>query len=102
MTECNNGEFDVLGYKVRFKADNPEANPDEISASDIVNIVEQEANKIREAAPGLDNGKVAILVALKMAKEKMILEKEYRTNIDNLQRTAMDALQFIEEVTPTA
>ena len=103
MNECHNGEFNILGYKVRFRPDTESSRfPAGISASDIVKIVEDEATKIREVALGLDNGKIAVLVALKMATEKFALEKEYQDSIESLQKTAMNALQFIEEVTPTS
>ena len=44
---------------------------------------------------------MAVLLALKFAGEKLALEKEYRENITQLRMTAVDALQYIEDVSPT-
>ena len=52
-------------------------------------------------SPGLSQSQVAVLLALKFAGEKLALEKEYRENINQLRATAADALQFIEDVSPT-
>jgi hypothetical protein len=49
----------------------------------------------------LSQSQVAVLLALKFAGEKLALEKEYRENIRLLRTTAADALQYIEEVSPT-
>ena len=51
-------------------------------------------------APSLDKGKVAILVALQMAAQKLSLEEEYRDNVEQMQAFAKNALNLIEEVTP--
>lgn len=94
----DNLDYEVLGYKVKMKPghSSAEANPDSV-----VELVREEANKILDRAPNLDRGQVALLVALKLANEKLVLESEYRENIDKLHATAGDALQFIEEVAPT-
>ena len=91
-------EFNVLGYNIRLK----EADDDQlVSPEEIVEFVTREADMIREKSPNLNQGQKAILVALKVASEKLSLDKEYRENIVRLQSTATDALQFIEEVSPT-
>ena len=91
-------EFNVLGYNIRLK----EADEGQlITPEEIVELVMREADMIREKSPNLNQGQIAVLVALKVASEKMSLDKEYRDNITRLQSTASDALQFIEEVSPT-
>lgn len=92
-------EFEVLGFNVRFKAD---ASEDSGRAREIVEFVSKEAVKIKEAYPSLDNGQVAVLLALKMANDNMKLSMEYNESITELQRSAMDALQTIEEISPSA
>jgi hypothetical protein len=91
-------EFDVLGYRVKLK---PDADGSNDSAEKIVDLVRSEAFKIQEHAPGLDKGQVAILVALKLASEKISLEDDFKENLEQLQLSARDALQYIEEVSPT-
>ena len=90
--------FEVLGQKIKLKNDE---SLDGIGPSDIVGYVQSEALKIISSSPGLGQSQVAVLLALKLAGEKLALEKEYRENINLLRRTAVDALQYIEEVSPT-
>ena len=92
-------EFDVLGFKIKFRPDEEEES--NIAVSDVISFVSQEARNMSELYPNLGRGEVAILMALKMAKDKLSLEKEYQENIDKLQTTAQDALQYIEEVSPS-
>lgn len=90
--------FEVLGQKLKLKRDEL---LDGIGPSDIVGFVQTEALKLINSSPQLSQSQVAVLLALKFAGEKLALEKEYRENINLLQKTAVDALQFIEEVSPT-
>lgn len=90
--------FEVLGQKLKLKRDE---KLDGIGPSDIVGFVQSEALKIINQSPQLSQSQVAVLLALKFAGEKLALEKEYRENITLLCTTAADALQFIEEVSPT-
>jgi cell division protein ZapA (FtsZ GTPase activity inhibitor) len=90
--------FEVLGQKLKLKRDE---KLDGIGPSDIVGFVQSEALKIINQSPQLNQSQVAVLLALKFAGEKLALEKEYRENITQLRTTAIDALQFIEEVSPT-
>ncbi len=85
-------EFDVLGTSVRFRSN--EASR-EISAKEIVEFVYNEALKIKDSSPQLENKQLATLVALKIAEDFLSMRKEYRTNIDQLQLTAKDALECI-------
>ena len=90
--------FEVLGFKIKLKEDE---KLDGISPTDIVDFVQTEASKIFKQSPQLAPHQVAVLLALKFAGEKLALEKEYRENIHQLRATAVDALQYIEEVSPT-
>ncbi len=90
--------FEVLGFQLKLKK-NEELNG--IGPSDIVGFVQSEAQKIFKDSPLLAPHQVAVLLALKFAGEKLGLEKEYRESINQLQSTAIDALQYIEDVSPT-
>jgi cell division protein ZapA (FtsZ GTPase activity inhibitor) len=90
--------FEVLGQKLKLKRDE---KLEGIGPSDIVGFVQSEALKIINQSPQLSQSQVAVLLALKFAGEKLALEKEYRENIRLLRTTADDALQYIEEVSPT-
>ena len=86
--------FDILGFKLRVRSDETEQ---QINAKDLVELVKKEASLLKEKSPNLLDGEAAILLALKYAKEKLVLENEYRTNIQELQTTARDALASIKE-----
>ncbi len=90
--------FEVLGYRLKLKK-NEELNG--ISPSDIVGFVQSEAQKIFKDSPQLAPHQVAVLLALKFAGEKLALEKEFHESINQLRSTAIDALQYIEDVSPT-
>ncbi|MGZ3788151.1 MAG: hypothetical protein ACXVLQ_06485 [Bacteriovorax sp.] len=90
--------FEVLGQKLKLRRDE---RLEGIGPSDIVGFVQSEALKLINVSPSLSQSQIAVLLALKFAGEKLALEKEYRENINLLQRSAVDALQYIEEVSPT-
>lgn len=89
--------FEILGQKLRLS---PEGSPDQVTPEEIVRCVDQEAQKVLSKSPQLDKGQVAVLVALQLAGEKLALEREYRENIEKLQTSTHDALQFIEGASP--
>ena len=90
--------FEVLGLKLKLSAKEEGRGV----ASEAVALVRTEADKILSRSPNLDRSEVAVLVALKLASEKLGLEGEYRDNIERLHVAAEDALQYIEEASPTA
>lgn len=97
-TYKENDQFEILGTKLRLSS---EGTPNDVAPSEVVDLVNREAQKVLAKSPQLNREKVMLLVALQMAGDKIALEKEYRDNIQKLQTSAQDALQFIEEATPT-
>jgi hypothetical protein len=95
--ERNKLEFDVLGYNIKLKPEEENSQ----SPSEIIEYVRDRAEKIQNCNPNLDRGQIAILVALGLAVEKKNLERDFKANVEDLQIHAMDALNFIEEVSPT-
>jgi hypothetical protein len=93
----NDLEFDVLGYTLKLKPNEENSQ----SPSEIIEYVRERAEKIQRSNPKLDRGQIAILMALGLAVEKKNLEKDFRENVETLQTSAVDALNFIEEVSPT-
>ena len=92
-------DFEVLGKKVTFK-DNNES--DQISAHEIIKLVNHEANKIKDVHPSLEDSQKAVLVSLKLAKDLLSLGKEYHANINELQSNAYTALAVLNEIAPKA
>lgn len=87
-------EFDVFGFKVRFK---PSGEYSFVSAQDVVDVVNREAYDLKSRMAGLNQSQIAILVALKIASEKIALEHEFKESLDKLSRDAKDALKYIDE-----
>ena len=55
---------------------------------------------LRDNFPQLSQGELGALLALHFAKKNMAIEKEYKSNIQHLNRTAHDALSLVETISP--
>lgn len=88
-------EFTVLGSKVVINKDDSGVDPQEV-----VNKVTKEAEKLQALRPDLSHQAVATLVALKIASESLVLEKEYKMNIEKLENSVSEALNFVDELLP--
>ena len=86
-------ELEVLGLKLKIK---PEQVDEQISPEEVVEFVRLEGLKIKEQNPRLEEGQVAVLVALDLAKNYKLLMSEYRESVQSFKETASSALQFIE------
>jgi cell division protein ZapA (FtsZ GTPase activity inhibitor) len=91
MTQSQEQEFDVLGCKVTYK---PERN-DSHNAKAVIDLIIREIEDLRLKRPKLRDTDVAVLVALKIATEKLQLEDEYKTNILKLEESLETALQTL-------
>ncbi len=91
MTQSQEQEFDVLGCKVKYR---PERH-DSHNAKAVIDLVLLEIQELKAKRPLLRDTDVAVLVALKMATEKLELEDEYKTNILKLEESLETALQAL-------
>lgn len=91
-------EFDVLGLRIKSA---PEDSDGSVNIKDIVDLINSEALKIRSNSPNLDNGKVAILLALEFAKTKLTLERDLKGTVNSLYEEAKTALELLEDINPT-
>lgn len=89
--------FEVLGLKLRLKKDEMSQG---VTPQEIVDLVQSEAMAILNKTQKINLNQAAVLAALKIAQDKIALEKEYQRNVSYLKHTALDALQLIEEVIP--
>lgn len=98
--ESNNEmlSFRVLGQEISFKSQQDE---DEISAHDVVELVNNEAEKVSQVLPHLEQSQIAVLVALNLAQDKLRSEIKARNELSKIRSSAVDALRFIEEVSPS-
>ena len=91
MTQSQEVEFSVLGCKVKYK---PEQNDSHIAKA-VIDLVLSEVQELKLKRPMLKDTDVAVLVALKMATERMQLEDEYKANILKLESSLESALEFV-------
>lgn len=89
--------FEVLGHTFKL---NKDQMLEGITPSEVVGYVQTEVSNILRKSPNISESQIAVLIALKIAGEKMALEKEYRESVSTFKRNATDALRFIEEVSP--
>ena len=88
MTQSQELEFNVLGCKVKLK---PEQNDGDIAKA-VIDRLMAEIQQLKMSRPGLRDTDVAVLVALKIATEKVQLEDEYKNNIFKLEESLETAL----------
>ncbi len=91
MTQSQEVEFSVLGCKVKYR---PEQNDSHIAKS-VIDLVVAEIQQLKISRPQLRDTDVAVLVALKIATEKLQLEDEYKGNILKLEGTLEQALESL-------
>ena len=91
MTQSQEKESDVLGCKVKYR---PERN-DSHNAKAVIDLVLSEIQELKSKRPMLRDTDVAVLVALKMATDKLLVEDEYKTNILKLEASLETALQAV-------
>jgi cell division protein ZapA len=84
-------EYNVLGCKVRVRPD----QDDSAIAKAVVDLVNSEVEQLKKSRPQLRDTDVAVLVALKMATEKLQVEDEYKNNIFKLEESLETALQVL-------
>ena len=86
-------EFNVLGQKIRLA----ESSGSGVLAVDVLALVERGVDKIRILSSRLDDTQIAVLVALKLAEDKLALEREYCNSVDEFQMKAKEVLEIIED-----
>ena len=85
-------EFSLLGCKVKYR---PDQNDGHIAMA-VIDLLNVEIQQLKNKRPMLKDTDVAVLVALKIATEKMQLEEEYKKNIFKLEESLEHALQSLE------
>ncbi len=94
MSTSSEYEFEVLGCRVKF---NPVVDGG-LSPTKVIELVNKEAQVIRASAPNRSDAEIAVLVALKLASEKIAIETEYKDNLNKLENSVSDALELVEQV----
>jgi cell division protein ZapA (FtsZ GTPase activity inhibitor) len=86
-------EFEIAGHKLRFNPDGEES----IEAAEVVGLVQSELNRINPNPDEPITSKKILLVALKIAADKVKLEKDYQSNLKSLQESIDEAMSFIDK-----
>ena len=92
----NSGEYELLGYRVKFK---PKVS-DTIDPSKAVSLVLDEVTKIKSHSE-VHTNEAILLAALKFASDRALLEEGMKKNMSQLHSSAVDALRLIENAIPT-
>ncbi|WPU65664.1 cell division protein ZapA [Peredibacter sp. HCB2-198] len=91
MTESQEKEFNVLGCKVKLRPDQNDSH----NAKAVIDLVMSEIQDLKMKRPLLKDTDVAVLVALKIATEKLQLEDEYKSNILKLENSLESVLELV-------
>jgi len=91
-------EFNILGCQVKLAGD----SDNNIEAQDIINLVEKEASSIKAHMPDISDHQLAVLTSLKIAREKLTGETEFKGNLSQLKMGLNEALGHIEQVTASS
>ncbi|MBL7663755.1 MAG: cell division protein ZapA [Bacteriovoracaceae bacterium] len=89
-------EFNILGCRVKFNS----GADGSIDPKQVVDLVQKEVEQLKKSGVKRSDSDMAVLVALKLASDKIILESEYRNNIEKLECSVSDALKKIEQTSP--
>lgn len=88
---------EILGCKIKLTAE----AQDSVKAMDVIELINKEASEIKKRQPGLSNADTAVMVALKIAADRLAIEQDFKGNIEFLEKTIDNSLQVIDEVSPS-
>ena len=94
-----NGDIEILGCRLKLKT-HEETNDlsSVVEPREVIELLEREIQEVRKTNPALEDSKTAVLVALKLASEKIELENEFRDQIEHIEKSARGALEIVSMV----
>lgn len=96
-------EFEILGLKLKFTPETDHGDQRGVGASEVVEYIQSEIIEVQKKTKRhLDPLQVAILVALKVGSDKLERQRDFSTKLGQLEKTAQDALTYLNEVSPKA
>lgn len=93
ITDEKPNEFSILGCRVRLN-DDGEKKQDALKARD---LVMSEVEETSRKAPTLKDLDVAVLAALKLANRLVEIERDYRKDIEHLDKLVSKTLGELKE-----
>ncbi len=89
MTDLSQvSEIDILGCRVKTRP----GDSDNDIADSVVRMVQKEVLELQKARPQLKSTDVAVLVALKIATEKVKMEQDFKSVILKIESSVESAL----------
>lgn len=85
-------DYEILGCRIKTSSDD---NDREV-AQTVILLVQNEVAELQKARPSMRSTDVAVLVALKMATEKVKLENEYKNTVLSLESSMEQALTQLQ------
>ncbi|MFP5492560.1 MAG: cell division protein ZapA [Bacteriovoracia bacterium] len=86
-------DVEVLGCRIKIR---PEDNERDVARA-VVQLVQKEVAELKLARPEMRSTDVAVLVALKMATEKVKLEQEFKTTVLRLEGSMEQAMSQLQQ-----
>jgi cell division protein ZapA (FtsZ GTPase activity inhibitor) len=86
-------DVEVLGCRIKIR---PEDNERDVARA-VVQLVQKEVAELKKARPEMRSTDVAVLVALKMATEKVKLEQEFKTTVLRLEGSMEQAMSQLQQ-----
>ena len=89
MTDLSQvSEIDILGCRVKTRSE----DSDKDIAESVIRLVQKEVTELQKARPQLKPADVAVLVALKIATEKVKMEQDFKSVILKIESSVESAL----------
>jgi cell division protein ZapA (FtsZ GTPase activity inhibitor) len=85
-------DIEILGCRIKTSSD----DNDRDVAQTVISLVQNEVAELQKARPSMRSTDVAVLVALKMATEKVKLENEYKNTVLSLESSMEQALSQLQ------
>ncbi len=85
-------DIEILGCRIKTSSD----DNDRDVAQAVISLVQNEVAELQKARPSMRSTDVAVLVALKMATEKVKLENEYKNTVLSLESSMEKALTQLQ------
>jgi len=89
-------EVEILGCRIKTKPEDQERD----IANTVIDLVKAEVLGLQAQRPNLKPTDVAVLVALKIATDKVKLEREYQDSVLKLERSMDQALSELSSLSP--
>ncbi len=89
----NASEYDILGFRLKVTAE----RHSDVSAQEVVGYINQRVIELQKLYPQFSSDKIAVLLALQIAEERLVLDKEYQANVELVEGKARKALGFLGE-----